>query len=41
MTVFYLILGLEILVVVLVSVFLFRKVYGLFRERKQRRKNNY
>lgn len=41
MTVFYLILGLEILVVLLVSGFLIRKIFGIFRERRNRKRNTY
>jgi hypothetical protein len=41
MTLFYLMLGLEILVVLLVSAFLFRKVYTMYRERKERKRNNF
>lgn len=38
MTIFYLMLGLEILVVLLVSGFLIRKVYDLYRNRRQRKR---
>lgn len=41
MTVFYLILGLEILVVLLVSGFLIRKVYNLFKEKRERKRNSF
>ncbi|WP_262504830.1 hypothetical protein [Salinimicrobium xinjiangense] len=41
MAVFYLILGLEILVVLLVSGFLFRKIYSMYQERKERKRNKF
>ncbi|WP_281169091.1 hypothetical protein [Salinimicrobium terrae] len=39
MLIFYLMLGLEILVVLIVSGFLIRKVYDLYRDRRERKRN--
>ncbi|MDX1601562.1 MAG: hypothetical protein R3209_00695 [Salinimicrobium sediminis] len=41
MTVYYLILGLEIVVVVLVSGFLIRKISSIYREKRNRKRNTY
>ena len=41
MTVYYLILGFEALVVLLISFFLFRKIFSLYRDRRERKRNSY
>jgi hypothetical protein len=40
MTIIYLLIGVEILVVLLVSGFLLKKLYNLLCERKKRKNNN-
>lgn len=41
MTIIYLLIGVEILVVLLVSGFLLKKVYNIYSERKNQKKNKF
>ncbi len=41
MTLYYLILGVEALIVLLVSVYLIRKIFNLYRSRQERKKSNF
>lgn len=41
MTLYYFLLGFEALVVLLVSAYLFRKIFQFYRNRRERKQGNY
>lgn len=41
MTIFYLILGLEVLLVILVSLFLIKKIRGAIKNKKERKRDSF